>query len=137
LTQAVDRAAAGLPQFAGRLALVLDTSASMAGYGDRLWCGIAQSQALRLALERCCPNLRLVAAGDHADPLAPPAGDTDLADALLTALDDDPDLVAVVSDGYENVRAGDLARVAACVATPVVFCHSLFGPAGGLRDRRP
>ena len=57
----------------------------MAGYGDRLWCLAAQAQALRLVLERCCPNLYITVAGRDGDPLARPAGDTDLAGALIDA----------------------------------------------------
>ena len=53
-----------------------------------------------------------------------------------------PDLVVVVTDGYENLAWGDLARTvdalaAAGVRTPVALCHSMFGPADDLALRRP
>jgi hypothetical protein len=71
-----------------------------------------------------------------------PEGNTDLAVAVLDALESEPDLVAVVSDGYENVYPGDLERVVdalprAGVQTPVVFCHSKFTNLDDLTLRRP
>jgi len=137
----VEQAAAELPRFDGTVALVLDASASTRGYGEREYCVISQSQALRLVLEKCCPSLRVfpeVAARE----LPQPEGDTDLALSLLDAVQTDPDLVVVVSDGYENVNPGDLARVVASlpavgVETPVVFCHSQFTDKDDLTWRRP
>ena len=73
-----------------------------------------------------------------------PGGATDLATGVLDALSGPvaPDVVAVASDGYENVHPGDLARVTATlpragVRTPVVFCQATFGHADDLTLRRP
>ena len=76
------------------------------------------------------PQLKVVQVGGLGNP-PKPQGDTDLAMALLHALEGEPDLVAILSDGYENVYWGDLSGVAAALAgagiqTPVVFCHSKF-----------
>jgi hypothetical protein len=137
--EAVER----LPRYEGPVALVLDASASTRGYGEREYCNIAQSVAFQQVLARCCPALRTVLAGGvTADGLPQPSGPTDLAGALLEALAGDPDLAVIVSDGYENLYGGDLARVAASlgpagITTPVVFCHSKFGPADDLTLRRP
>ncbi len=145
LQQALDRyvetAAAELPRFDGSVALVLDTSASVRSYGERQYAALAQSVALRLLLERCCARLEVLPAGSDG-PLPEPAGATDLALPLLDALEGVPDLVAIVSDGYENSYPGDLARVVATlpqcgVATPVVFCHSAFTNSDDLALRRP
>lgn len=139
VAEAVDR----LPRYEGRVALVLDASASTRGYGEREYCNIAQSVAFQQVLAHCCSNLRTVlVGGTTADGLPQPSGPTDLAGALLEALAGDPDLAVIVSDGYENLYGGDLARVAASLApagitTPVVFCHSKFGPADDLALRRP
>jgi hypothetical protein len=127
-----DAAAATVPAFPGSLALVLDTSASMRGYGDREWAVLSQAHALRAVLSRRCARLHVTTV----------EGATDLATGVLDALGTGPDLVAVVSDGYENVLAGDLARVCATlprvgVTTPVVFCHSTFGHSDDLALRRP
>lgn len=132
-------ATAGLPRFDGTLALVLDASASMRGYGEREWALLSQAAALRMVLSEVCAKLVVVqVGGDEGDP----RGASDLACGLLEALEGDPDLVAVVSDGYENVLPGDLARVAASlpragIGTPVVFCHALFTGSDDLSLRRP
>ncbi|TMQ87440.1 VWA domain-containing protein [Actinomadura soli] len=135
----VGAAAAAFPRFDGTVALVLDASASMRGYGDREWALMSQAAALRMVLSQVCARLEVIEAGG--DERAP-RGATDLATGVLDALGADPDLVAVVSDGYENQFPGDLARVAASlpgagVTTPVVFCHALFTGGDDLRQRRP
>ncbi|WP_242909822.1 vWA domain-containing protein [Actinomadura terrae] len=124
----LDEAAAAFPRFPGTLALVLDASASMRGHGPREWALMSQAAALRMVLSEVCDRLEVVETGG--DERAP-RGATDLATGLLDALGADPDLVAVVSDGHENLFPGDLARVAATlpaagVTTPVVFCHATF-----------
>ncbi|MEV3926163.1 hypothetical protein [Actinomadura coerulea] len=135
----VGAASAAFPRFTGTLALVLDTSASMRGYGDREWAVLSQAAALRMVLSQVCARLEVIETGgdEHA-----PRGATDLATGVLDALGTQPDLVAVVSDGYENVFPGDLARVVASlphagVTTPVVFCHSQFTESDDLTLRRP
>lgn len=139
----VARAAAGLPRFDGRVALVVDASASTRGYGEREFAAASQIQALRLVLRACCPSLSVfTTGGDGASDLPFPQGDTDLATPLLAALEQDPDLVVIVSDGYENVALGDLARVLVTlpqigVTAPVVFCHCKFTDQDDLALRRP
>ncbi|WP_243713451.1 hypothetical protein, partial [Actinomadura sp. 6K520] len=135
----VGAAAAAFPRFEGTVALVLDASASMRGYGDREWAVLSQAAALRMVLTQLCARLEVIEAGG--DERAP-RGATDLATGVLDALGTAPDLVAVVSDGYENQFPGDLARVAATlpragVTTPVVFCHALFTGSDDLTLRRP
>ena len=137
----VDRAAASLPQVQSKIAVVLDVSASTRGYGEREFCCVSQSVALTLVLGRCCPSLRVFQVGGHGEPPAP-RGSTDLASALLGALEDEPDVVAIITDGYENSLSGDLARVVASlpragVRTPVMMCHSKFTAKDVLVLRRP
>ncbi|XRQ15039.1 hypothetical protein ACN3XK_30405 [Actinomadura welshii] len=135
----VAAAAAAFPRFEGTVALVLDASASMRGYGDREWAVLSQAAALRAVLAQVCARLEVVeAGGGERDP----RGATDLANGVLDALGTAPDLVAVVSDGYENQFPGDLARVVATlpragVTTPVVFCHALFTGSDDLALRTP
>jgi len=142
LRDALDRmvaaTSASLPAFPGALALVLDQSASMRGYGEREWAVLSQAVALRRVLEQRCARLDVVTVGGSDTP----RGATDLATGVLDALATGPDLVAVVSDGYENTNPGDLARVTATLpriglATPVVFCHSTFSHSDDLTLRRP
>lgn len=137
----VESAARDLPRFDGSIVIVLDASASMRGYGEREYAFISQSYALALLLRKCCKRPRTLIIGGAGDPPLP-AGDTDLANGLLRAVAHDPDLVAVISDGYENVAAGDFSRVAASlpkagVSSPVVFCQCKFTEKDDLMLRRP
>jgi predicted RNA-binding protein YlxR (DUF448 family) len=144
LQQALDgyvaEAARELPRFEGKLALVLDASASTRSYGEREYCALAQSVALQRVLEKRCANLQVHMVGGSGYPPVP-EGNTDLATAVLDALESEPDVVAIVSDGYENIYPGDLERVVASlpsagVQTPVVFCHSKFTNSDDLSLRR-
>jgi hypothetical protein len=126
-------ASAAVPYFPGRLALVVDRSASMDGYGDREFAVRSQVAALELVLGKRCASLVTV----------PTPGDgTDLAGGVVAALRTRADLVAVVTDGYENTYPGDLARVVATlprigVKTPVVCCTATFSHSDDLSLRRP
>ena len=122
------------------MALVLDVSASTRSYGDREFCTLAQSIALQMVLQRCT-NLHVQTVGGSGN-LPIPEDNTDLAVAVVDALETEPDLVAIVSDGYENIYPGDLERVvkalpAAGVQIPVVFCHSKFTNLDDLSLQRP
>ncbi|MGA7732942.1 MAG: VWA domain-containing protein [Chloroflexia bacterium] len=143
LVRFVDEAAQLLPRFEGKVAVVLDVSASTRGYGNREFCIVAQSVALQRVLARNCAELRVhKVGGAGSDRLPWPAGLTDLAESLVGALEEAPDVVAIVSDGYENVYSGDLARVVATLPQlglriPVIFCHSKFSHSDDLSFRRP
>ncbi|MEV4110480.1 vWA domain-containing protein [Nonomuraea sp. NPDC049695] len=135
----VAEATRGLPRMTGHVAMVLDTSGSMRGYGEREWAVMSQAAALRLVLGKICDRLTVVESGTAESV---PEGATDLASGLLDALDTRPDLVVIVTDGYENAMPGDLARVAATlprvgVTTPVVLCQATFTRGDDLTLRDP
>lgn len=141
LDEYVESSARQLPKFKGKMALVLDVSASTRSYGDREFCTLAQSVALQMVIQRCTKKLHVQTVGGSGN-LPMPEGSTDLATAVLDALETEPDLVAIVSDGYENLYPGDLESVvkalpAAGVQIPVVFCHSKFTNQDDLSLRRP
>ncbi|MEV5411225.1 hypothetical protein AB0K60_20585 [Thermopolyspora sp. NPDC052614] len=128
-----------LPRMAGHVALVFDASASMRGYGDREWAVMSQAAALRQVLAAICDRLDVIEVGGAEGR---PEGATDLATGLLDAIDTKPDLVAIVTDGYENTFPGDLARVAATlpragVTTPVLLCQAMFTRSDDLTYRTP
>ncbi len=137
------------PRFAPgfRVALVFDTSASMRGYGDREYCLAASAVTLWRLLCRVSPEPVAVfdiegEGGELLGSLPTLGGATDLASALLAALETRPDLVVVLTDGYENQAAGDLARAAATlllagVATPVLMCLPVFTERDDRSTRRP
>ena len=145
LQQAVDgyveKTASQLPRFQGKVALVLDASVSTRSYGEREFCALSQSVALQRVLEKCCTSLQVHTVGGSGNP-PKPEGYTDLATALLDAVEGEPDLVAIATDGYENIYPGDLQRVVdalprAGIETPVVFCNSKFTSSDDLTLRRP
>lgn len=138
--------AATLPRFEGRVALVLDVSASARSYGEREFCCVAQAMAFKMVLAKQCADLRVVQVGGDGEfsslALPHPAGPTDLATAVLDAVEMAPDVVIVVTDGYENRVEGDLGAVltalpGAGVHVPVVMCHSMFTHKDDLSLRRP
>ncbi|MFI6869056.1 hypothetical protein [Nocardia sp. NPDC050406] len=138
LAEYVAEATRALPRLDATVALVLDTSESMRGYGDREWALLSQAQALRMVVGAVCARLTVIEVGGDQ------AGPTDLATGLLDALDTAPDVVAVLTDGYENRYPGDLARVVASlpragITTPIVVCQALFTDSDdrGLRDPAP
>lgn len=135
----VARATRGLPRLDASVAMVLDTSGSMRGYGEREWALMSQAVALRLVLAEICDRFTVVETGGTEQA---PSGSADLAGGLLDALGTGPDLVVVVTDGYENHLPGDLARVAATlpgagVTTPVVRCLAAFTKGDDLTLRDP
>jgi hypothetical protein len=150
----VARAASALPRFRGVMGLVLDASHSTLGYGERSFACISQAVALRMVLERCVDELRVVQVGGAGDPPAP-EGQSDLASAVLDLIEGPadapasyrtsparpaPDVVVVVTDGYENRLDGDLARVIASLgpdAPAVVVCVCKFTAKDDLCLRRP
>jgi hypothetical protein len=141
LADYVERAASRLPCFDGSIALVVDASASTLGYGERKYCCISQSWALRLVLAKRCAKLSVHLAGGRGDP-PEPDGATDLVTPLFDALASGPDVVAIVTDGYENRLAGELGRVIAAlpgagVTTPVVIVNSKFTHKDDLTLRVP
>ncbi|BAY85822.1 hypothetical protein NIES267_53240 [Calothrix parasitica NIES-267] len=138
----VNQAAAKLPRFDKTLALVFDASASTKSYGDREYCCLAQSVALKLVLEKCCNKVKVYQVGGTVDELPIPQGYSDIATSVLDAVKGNPDVIAIVSDGYENLYPGDLSRVVASlpqigIETPIVFCHSKFTNQDDLELRRP
>ena len=72
-----------------------------------------------------------------------PRGDSSLAMPLVRALGDEPDVVFIISDGYENAPAGRVAEVMGQVRemgidTPVFqFCPVMAGEKSSVRELAP
>ncbi|MCF2529407.1 hypothetical protein [Yinghuangia soli] len=138
-------AAAALDLADRRIALVLDGSASMAGAREQALRPVAATLALRDVLREAAAETAEVwfGARPDADGLVRPAGASGPAEALIEALSGLPDLVVVVSDGYENAPAGRFAEVLAAardlgITTPVVqFNPVAAAEASGVRALSP
>ncbi|MBO0782676.1 MAG: hypothetical protein J2P37_28005, partial [Ktedonobacteraceae bacterium] len=109
LEQVTDR----LPKLEGRVAVVLDMSGSMASSGERQNHPAALALALTRLLRESISDLQLFQTGGSAsfeeDGLSRPQGVADIAQALLEAVQSQPQLVLIITDGYENLRQGDSA----------------------------
>jgi hypothetical protein len=129
----------------GRLAVVLDLSASMASSGERAFHPAALGLALSRRLQARLGDVTLHPVGGSGPlgdgPLPRPAGGSDLAGAVLEAARTGPETILVVTDGYENCRTGDVADVAEGLrrlnpALPVLQVVPRFTPAEDLSSRR-
>jgi len=110
------KAAASLPFHFDKIGIVVDDSFSMSG---------AQDQKLRpLAVTLATKDMLIYAGDTHVTRSVSnsdahmvgnckvrPSGGTDLATPFLDVLNEDPDAIFVISDGYENQPSGRFAEV--------------------------
>ncbi len=117
LEEAIALCGSALPSLSIPIAFILDASASMRGHSPNEYLPIALAVALERVLQARCSQLRTYTVGGFGWPPAP-EGASDLASALLNALEAVPDLVLLVTDGGENTNAGEVERI---LATRVKF----------------
>ncbi|MCW3050909.1 MAG: hypothetical protein JWN14_79 [Chthonomonadales bacterium] len=135
---AIGHRAAELPSLPGRIALILDASASMRGPKKQEFAPIALAVAFERVMQAKCPDLRAYTVGGFGWPPAP-EGPTDFGRMLIDALEGEPDVVVFVTDSYENQNAGDAARILATlrklgISTPIVCCRIETDPRGTKLD---
>jgi hypothetical protein len=115
LWRRTEQAVASLPLVEGRLAVVVDLSASMASSGERAFHPVALALALVRLLQQRVTSVTLYQVGGSclaSEELLPkPTGLTDLATALLDAARMQPQAILLITDGYENSRQGDAALI--------------------------
>jgi hypothetical protein len=123
--------------------ILLDVSASMGGHETQARRPISVALALRDLLAETAERATIVTSDGRAAPAAnliEPAGDTSLAAGLVAMLKRDPDVVFVLTDGYENAPAGRFAEVVRAVrrmgvATPIHQFSPVFAAeARGVRS---
>jgi len=98
--------------------VLLDVSASMLGHQTQQRRPISVALALRDLLAETAERATIVTSDGRVAPaceLIEPAGDTSLAAGLVTLLKREPDVVFVLTDGYENAPAGCFAEVVRAV----------------------
>ncbi len=114
LREQVTQEVNSLPMVPGRLAIVLDLSASMLSSGERVYHPAALALALVRLLQERVHEVVLHHVGEPTfslDVLPQPQSATDLATALLDVTMQQPELILLLTDGYENQRQGDTAQV--------------------------
>ena len=112
LTVAADRAMRRAPMRLGRVAAVLDRSHSSSGGHDKARRPLAVALAVSYLLAASAREFRPFWTPSLDDALqAEATGQTDLATPLVDALAWGPDLVVIVSDGFENSPHGGVAEV--------------------------
>src|SRR5690606_9475849 len=113
LDQAARRCLDAAPLALGRVACVLDRSYSTAGSPDKPRRSLAIALGVDALLRAAASEyMSFWTPAIEGDPLlAGPRGATDLAGPLLDALATRPDLVVVVSDGFDNDPTGGAGEV--------------------------
>lgn len=101
------QAAAAFPLKYEKVAIVVDTSKSMSGTDVNKNRPLAVSLAMRDLLAETGDAKVYATQGDFdSNGLVEPAGDSSLGLAVAKAFQDEPDVVFVITDGYENAPAG-------------------------------
>ena len=98
--------------------ILLDVSASMVGHETQARRPISVALALRDLLAETAEQASIVTSDGRVAPsaeLIEPVGDTSLAAGLVALLKREPDVVFVLTDGYENAPAGRFAEVVRAV----------------------
>ena len=140
LADKAKKAAAAFPTRYGKVGLLVDASASMAGDKTQPLRPMAATLAMRDMLSLVADEAVAHYVGGQVGDLVRPMGDTALADGLIEVLMQEPDAVYVLSDGYENTPAGRFAEVMQHVrdmgnGTPVYHLNPVFAAeATGVRE---
>ncbi|WP_428261701.1 VWA domain-containing protein [Haliangium sp.] len=148
IAQALDdkarRSAAGFPMRYRKVGILVDASRSMAGDHSQQHRPLATVLALRDMLMHTADEAEVRYAGGRAEGrLVRPEGETGLVGALLDLVRAMPDVVYVLSDGYENAPAGRFAEVVAAldecgVRVPIHHLNPVMAAeAGGVRALAP
>lgn len=114
LKESVDRKAIktaenwSLPE---RVSIVVDNSQSARGSGERLHYPISVIESLARAVQASGADVISKFVTDTGEGPYKTAGSSDLRKPLAEALAELPDLVMILSDGYENVSAGSVSQI--------------------------
>lgn len=123
--------------------ILLDVSASMMGHETQARRPISVALALRDLLAETADRATILTSDGRVAPAAEliePAGDTSLAAGLISLFKQEPDVVFVLTDGYENAPAGRFAEVVRAVRrlgiqTPIYqFSPVMAAESGGIRS---
>lgn len=125
-------AAARFPTSFDSVGVLVDASRSMVGDKTQPLRPMAATLALSDMLSRVGRKSIVQCSGGEVDgDLIRPSGDTDLADGLINLLEQSPEAIFVVSDGYENAPAGRFSEVVTAVRelgdeTPIYHLNPVY-----------
>ena len=124
-----------------RVGILVDASASMAGHETQKLRPMAATLALRdMLVQSSVSFCQEVVGGEGEGWILRPQGDTELADGLVKVLEERPEVVYVLSDGYENAPAGRFRETVDAVRqigieTPIYHLNPVFAAeASGVRS---
>ena len=131
ITSRIKAEAKSVPGNFGRSVVVVDNSASAYGSGDRKYYPIAASIAVAFLIKEVSDDCEILYTNPSDAKFPRPGNDTDLAGSVLQAFQKEPDVVWLVSDGYENVSAGTLDSILRAIRdignkTPLVHLNPVF-----------
>ena len=151
-----EKSAQSFPVHYDKVAILVDSSQSMWGHETQKLRPMAATLALRDMLQNTGEENVVRYCGGHFNPndfdavkdhknavvLPRPQGATDLAGGLVELLEDEPDAVFILSDGYENAPAGRIGEVVEAleeigITTPIYHLNPVFAAEstkGGLRQ---
>lgn len=143
LLEKASKAALALRLGYGRIGILLDASASMAGSKEQPLRPMATALAVRDVLMHAARSVVVISGGASTgadELLVRPSGATSLAEGLVELLAANVEAVFVLSDGYENRPAGRFAEVVGAVRgmgveTPIFHLNPVFAQeAKGVRS---
>lgn len=151
-----EKASRSFPVRYEKVAILVDSSQSMWGHKTQKLRPMAATLAMRDMLQNTGEENVVRYCGGHFNPddfdnvkdhknavvLPRPQGATDLAGGLIELLEDDPDAVFILSDGYENAPSGRIGEVVEAleeigITTPIFHLNPVFSAEstkGGLRQ---
>jgi hypothetical protein len=137
LQQAARSTLRRIPFSLGKVAAVLDCSFSSSGSSEKRRRPLGVALAVHYLLQAACQQYEVFWTVPVKDPVQVfPRGQTDLATPLLSALEWKPNLVIIVSDGWENDPpngASEVIRVFRQQLDPqhqtaIIHCNPVFNP---------
>jgi sulfur transfer protein SufE len=139
INEAIEQEAARIPDWDAHVYFIMDASDSMRGFGYRQYNNMAIAMGILKVFQKRIRQTQVAwigAAPSDDDAFPQPAGATASAPALLEAVKQKPDVIILISDGYENVEQGDTAAVLAGIEQLGIFMPMLhIIPAFTERDR--
>ncbi len=145
VNEAIEAEAAQIIAWDAHVYFIMDASASMRGFGHREFNNIAIAMGLLKVFQKRISKTEIAWIGatpNDNNAFPEPVGTTSLAPALIKAVQHNPDLIILISDGYENVEQGDTAMVLAGIEQlgikiPMLHIIPAFTERENIVDRQP